>query len=61
MNEQEKKRAYNERFFQVENGTFTPLVFSIHGSMWREYRTLYPRLSDLMSEKRNLPRSIAVN
>ena len=29
INEKEKKRAYNERVLQVENGTFTPLVFSV--------------------------------
>ena len=27
MNDQEKKRAYNERVFQMEHGTFTPLFF----------------------------------
>ena len=36
MNEQEKKRAYNERILQVDHGTFTPLVFSVNGSMGRE-------------------------
>ena len=36
MNEQEKKRAYNEKILQIEHGTFTPLVFSINGSMGRE-------------------------
>ena len=36
MNEQEKKRTYNERIFQIDHGTFTPMVFSISGSMVRE-------------------------
>ena len=36
MNEQEKKRAYNERILQIDHGTFTPLVFSINGIMVRE-------------------------
>ena len=27
MNEQEKKRAYNERILQIDHGTFTPLEF----------------------------------
>ena len=27
MNKKEKKRAYNERVFQIEHGAFTPLVF----------------------------------
>ena len=61
MNEQEKKRAYNERVLQIEHGTFTPLVFSIYGTMRRECRTFYSRLSDLLSEKRDLPKSITMN
>ena len=36
MHEQEKKRAYNERILQIDHGTFTPLVFSVNGSMVRE-------------------------
>ena len=53
MNEQEKKRTHNERVFQIEHGMFTPLVFSADGSMGRECRTFYSRLSDLLSEKRD--------
>ena len=52
-NENEKKRAYNERVLQVENGTFTPLVFNVFGGMGRECITFYKRLSSLMAEKRN--------
>ena len=29
MNEQLKRKAYNERVLQIKHGTFTPLVFSI--------------------------------
>lgn len=52
-NENEKKRAYNERVLQVENGTFTPLVFNVFGGMGRECITFYKRLSSLMADKRN--------
>ena len=38
MNENEKKRAYSERVLQVDHDTFTPLVYSIYGSMARECR-----------------------
>ena len=31
--ETEKKRFYNDRFMQIENATFTPLVFSCSGGM----------------------------
>ena len=60
MNQQEKKRGYNERVLQIEHGTFTPLFFSIYGSMGRECRTFYSRLSDLLSEKRDLPKTITM-
>ena len=61
INENEKKRAYNERVLQVDHGTFTPLVFSIYGSMGRECHKFYSRLSDLLSEKVNLPKSVVAN
>ena len=59
--ENEKKRYYNKRFLQVDHGTFMPLIFSIYGSMGREYQKIYSRLSDLLSEKRNLPKSVVPN
>ena len=54
MNEK-KERAYKERVLQIEHGTFTPMVFSIYGSMGRKYHTFYSRLSDLLSEKCHPP------
>ena len=35
INEQEKKREYNSRNLNVEQGTFTPLMFSATGGMGR--------------------------
>ena len=32
-NEKEKKRHYNDRVLEVENGSFTPIVFPIHGGI----------------------------
>ena len=61
MNEFEKKKSYNERVLPVDQGTFTPLVFSIYGSMERECKTFYSRVSQLISDKRNLPKSITMN
>jgi len=60
-NEKEKKRCYNERVLQVEHGTFTPLVFSIYGSMGRECAKFYSRLADMIAEKRNSQKSVVVN
>ena len=36
INEKEKKRAYNERVQEFEQGTFIPLVFSVMGGMSRK-------------------------
>ena len=60
INENEK-REYNERVLQVDHGTFTPLVFSFFGSMGRECHKFYSRLSDLLSEKCHLPKSVVAN
>ena len=51
-NEREKKRHYGERVLQVENGSFTPLVFSVYGGMGRECEHFFKRLCGLLAEKR---------
>ena len=51
-NEKEKKRHYNERVLQTENGTFTPIVFSVFGGMGNECKTFFKRLASLLSDKR---------
>ena len=53
-NEDEKKKKYNQRVLQVENATFSPLVFSTHGGMGRECRTFYQRLSEMVADKRGI-------
>ena len=47
MNEQEKRRPYNERILQIYHGTFTRLVFSINGSVGRECQKFYSRLAQM--------------
>ena len=42
---------YNERVLEVENATFTPLVFSVYGGMAQECSVCFKRLSQLISEK----------
>ena len=54
-NEVEKKKQYNERVLQVENGTFTPLVFSTNGAMGKECTVFFKRLGEMIAEKRKLP------
>ena len=52
--EQAKKREYGDRIREVENGSFTPLVFATTGGMGREAMMLYKRLADQVSEKKNI-------
>ena len=53
INENDKKREYNERVLQLENGTFTPLIFSATGGMGNECRKFYKKLSEEIAEKRD--------
>ena len=59
-NEQEKMRAYSERILHVDQGSFTPLVFTTSGGMGPKAKCFYSRLADLMSEKKHQPRSHVV-
>ena len=51
-NESEKKRLYNDRVMKVENGTFTPLVFSSAGGMAPECKIFIKQLSSLVADHR---------
>ena len=57
-NENEKKRHYSERIMQVDQGSFTPLVFSIYGGMGRECQIFYAKLAELIADKRNSHKSL---
>ena len=57
LNEQEKKRAYEERVREIEHGSFAPLVFSTSGSMCPIATTVYKRMASLIAEKQNHPYS----
>ena len=61
MNEHEKKRSYNKRVVQVDQVTFKPLVLSIYNGMETECNMFYSLLSQLISDKRNLSKSITMN
>ena len=50
---------YAAREVEVENGSFTPLVFSCFGGMSRECGLFYKRLSEKLAEKRNMATSEA--
>ena len=59
-NEQEKIRAYGERILHVDQGSFTPLVFTTSGGMGSRAKCFYSRLANIMAEKKRQPRSHVV-
>ena len=49
--EQSKRRAYEERIWDVEHGTFTPLIFSATGGLGRAATVTYRRLASQLADK----------
>ena len=48
--ENEKKRQYAERVMEIEQGTFTPLVFTTTGGMADECVKYHCRLAELIAQ-----------
>ena len=48
--ENEKKRQYAERVMEIEQGTFTPLVFTTTGGMADECVKYHSRLAELIKK-----------
>ena len=53
IHENEKNRKYNSRVTEIEQGTFTPLVFTTTGRMADECLRYHSRLAELLSAKRH--------
>ena len=52
LHENEKKRMYERRVLEVEQASFTPLVFTTTGGMGRECSVYHSRLAELISAKK---------
>ena len=52
QHENDKKRQYTQRVMDVEQGTFTPLVFTTTGGMGEECKRYYNRLAELIAVKK---------
>ncbi len=59
--EKEKKRKYNYRIMNKDNGTFTPLVYSVAGSLAPECSVFHKKLCTRLSEKQNEKYSDVMN
>jgi hypothetical protein len=55
--EKRKKREYNDRILQIEQGSFTPLVFATTGGMGQEATAALKKLASCLAEKRQEPYS----
>ena len=60
-NEQEKRRAYDERVREVEHGCFSPPVFSVSGSMGPTARVVHKKLATMITSKHNQSYSQTMN
>ena len=56
-NENEKRRAYGERIQNIDQGSFTPLVFTTAGGMGPMAKLFYGRLAETMADKKKQPKS----
>ena len=52
--QQEKKRSYNQRCIEVENGTFTPLVFGTNGGVGSECSMFLATLAEKFNVVRGM-------
>ena len=59
--EREKRRAYEQRVLEIEQGSFTPLVFSTSGGMGSGATAAYKRLTSFLSIKREQPYSTVMS
>ena len=52
LHENKKKRQYSRPVLEVEQGTFTPLVFTSTGGMADECKKFHSRLAELLALKK---------
>ena len=52
LHENDKKRLYSSRVLEVEQGTFTPLVFTTIGDLSDECQHYHSRLAELLAVKK---------
>ena len=57
INENENKRHYNTRIMEVDQGSFTPLIFTVAGGIGGEGRVFYSGLATLLSLKNGIEKS----
>ena len=61
MKKKKRNAKYNERVFQIENGTFTLLVFATNGAMAEKCEAFYKQMAEMIAEKRKISITVATN
>jgi len=61
QHENDKKRLHTQRVMDVEQGTFTPLVFTTTGGIREECRRYHDRLPELVAAKKGEDYAITVS
>ena len=56
----EEKRHDIVRVLQVENKSFTPLIFSVNRSMRRKANKFYGSINEILADKRNKAYSVKI-
>ena len=57
--DKEKRHEYQQRVHEVENASFTPLIFTTTGGMGDAATQFYKRLPNLLSAKHSLSYGMA--
>ena len=60
-NEAEKKRKYNKRVLEVEQGSFSPFVMSPYGGQGKETEIVITTLATKIAEKRDIEPSLTLH
>ena len=60
-NESEKRRDYDQRIREIEDGSFTPLVFTTAWGMGPAATVVHKRLASMISIRNNQPYSRILN
>ena len=60
-NKMDKNQDYDQRILQIENGSVTPLVFSINSGMGKELNKCYFRIDEKVAQKRDEPYSVTIS
>ena len=54
MHKRTKRRGYKQRIIEIEQGSFTPVIFSTSGGMGKSAEIFYRRLASMIREEKTV-------